>query len=349
VFGRDLKLVSERNANFSSNDDQVRALVEQDEVFAAMPMLHNDFAGAERLVEAGIPTFGWNIQSQWSLGPNLFGEKGSYLCFASDEQKCEGPQLPYLAKSIGADKVAIIAYGGVPQSASCAEGQKASYEKYGIDVAVEITSVTYGFNKASVAPDVERMRDEGVEFVSTCIEINGLLNLASAVKDAGLDDVKFHMPEGYDEALLEQSADAMEGFTYISFYRPFFLTDQSEGLTKFVDAARENGYPLNEQLLVGWLNADLLVKGIEAAGESFDRAKVIAAINEITDWTADGIYPDPGIDWTIAHEQEPPLECGAIITVSGGEWVLASGDEETPFTCFPNPAPDELPEDPERR
>src|SRR5262249_32631942 len=98
VFGRQIKLVARRddNTQASRNKDQTPALVEQDGVFAVLPVSTISFAGAKYLVDNKIPTFGWNINSEWSLGNNLFGEKGSNLCF-----DCPNAWMPYVMKQIG--------------------------------------------------------------------------------------------------------------------------------------------------------------------------------------------------------------------------------------------------------
>src|SRR5204862_386716 len=73
--------------------------------FAVLPVSTISFAGAKYLVDNHIPTFGWNIQAEWSQGPNLFGEKGSNLCF-----DCPTAWLPYVMKQIGATNIGVVTY-----------------------------------------------------------------------------------------------------------------------------------------------------------------------------------------------------------------------------------------------
>ena len=121
VFGRQLKLVAKRddNGQASRNKDQVRALVEQDKVFAVLPVSTITFSGAKYLADNKIPTFGWNINPEWNLGPNLFGEKGSNLCF-----DCPNAWSSYLAKQNGFTNFGILTYTAV-QSQDCAKGWEA--------------------------------------------------------------------------------------------------------------------------------------------------------------------------------------------------------------------------------
>ena len=127
VFGRQLKLVAKRddNGQASRNKDQVRALVEQDKVFAVLPVSTITFAGGKYLADNKIPTFGWNINPEWNLGPNLFGEKGSNLCF-----DCPNAWSSFLAKQNGFTNFGILTYTAV-QSQDCAKGWKASVDQIG--------------------------------------------------------------------------------------------------------------------------------------------------------------------------------------------------------------------------
>jgi branched-chain amino acid transport system substrate-binding protein len=129
VYGRKLRLVSKRDDQLGSNRTEVQGLISEDNVFAALPVSVILFTGADLLGQAGIPTFGWNINAEWGSEqgpgpPNLFGEKGSYLCFT-----CPGQLLPWFAKQMKRKKLGVLSYQ-VPQSADCAKGIQASFQKY---------------------------------------------------------------------------------------------------------------------------------------------------------------------------------------------------------------------------
>ena len=77
---------------------EVQALLDED-IFAVLPVSVLLFSGADLLADAGIPTFGWNINEEWTGPPNLFGEKGSFLDFTG-----ASVGLPYLAKKLGCEE-----------------------------------------------------------------------------------------------------------------------------------------------------------------------------------------------------------------------------------------------------
>jgi hypothetical protein len=126
IYGRDLTFVEGHDDQVSKNQQEVQAVLAQDNVFAVLPVATLVFTGAADLADAGVPTFGWNINPEWMGPPNLFGEKGSTICFT-----CARPSRSWTAEQLGAAKVGILAYGVSDQSKQCAEGAKASFEKYG--------------------------------------------------------------------------------------------------------------------------------------------------------------------------------------------------------------------------
>src|SRR4051812_37749358 len=115
VDGRKIKLAVKLDdaTDPSRNASQARALVEQHHVFAVIPVAAPVFAGGKYLAEHNIPTFGWLINPEWSPGPSMFGQSGAYIDFTG-----ASPFYGYLAKNIGAKKVAILAYTA-SQSRDC--------------------------------------------------------------------------------------------------------------------------------------------------------------------------------------------------------------------------------------
>jgi branched-chain amino acid transport system substrate-binding protein len=336
VHGREIVSVgvtddqSNANANLAAN----RALVEEDEVFAVIPESVLSFTGAEYLTQQGTPTFGWNINQEWSEGPNLFGQVGSYLCF-----ECPSIVSSVLATQLGVERAAVFAYGGIPQSEDCAVGTVRGLEKYGIEVPVQDTSLSFGFTDTSAA--VAAVREDNVELITTCMDINGTATLAADMQDAGLDIVAYS-PQGYDQDTLAELGSQLEGFYFQTQFWPFQVPDPPEGMQEYLDAIDEAGLEPSEQTLTGWINARLFVEGLEAAGEDFTQESVVEAINSMEEpFTAGGILP-PTIYWAETDDYpegshgpaENALACVAYVQVQNGEFVPALGEEGKPFICF---------------
>lgn len=329
VNGRKITWVGFRDdaTNPSQNVSQSRALVEQDKVFAIVGVAAPIFPGGEYLAQTGIPTFGWNVNDEWELGPNMFGEKGSFLDILDP-----GPALPFLAKKLGLTKVALLAYG-VTQSADCAKGQAKRFREFGMDVVLEDTSLPFG--ATDISADIQKMKDAGVQFVTTCMDPSGNTLVSRSLKRAGMNDVVQYWPNGYDQETLNQFGAEMDGVYLSSFFVPFELASTSKGMTKYL-AEMKKRYPdvdpRQEVVLAGWIDADEFVTGLRAAGKNPTWENVIASVNKITRYTANGIMRP--IDWTKEHNSSGPYDCTAFVHVENGKFVPAFGNKASPYTCF---------------
>jgi ABC-type branched-subunit amino acid transport system substrate-binding protein len=331
VFGRKLVLDSKRDDALANNRAEVQGLLSQDEVFAAMPMAADLFSGADLLEKAGTPTFGVNIQAEWGSednkpGPaNFFGQYGSFHCFT-----CGLPTpMVWLAKKLGLERVGIVAYQ-VPQSAACATGLENSFKKYPVAKVVFLDK-SLQFGNPDYSAQVAKMKDEGVDYVITCIDGNGTVNLAREMKKQGLDAVQI-LPNAYDHELISKNADLLDGDYSFTPFAPFETKPKPPGLKLYDKWIKKAGGARNEHSLDGWLNADLFVTGLKAAGPDFTQQKVVDAINKITDYRAQGLLP--GVDWTVAHQQDPA--CYSMMKIVKGSFKPMFGKPGKPFICLPS-------------
>jgi ABC-type branched-subunit amino acid transport system substrate-binding protein len=334
IYGRKLRLVAERDDQLGSNQSEVQGLISQDNVFAALPITAVLFTGASLLEQAGIPTFGWNINGEWGSeshpgAPNMFGEKRSYLCFT-----CASQGLPWLAKQLKAKNVGVLAYT-VVQSTDCLKGIQASFDKYPSG-KISFTDSSLQFGTTDFSNDVAQMIDKKVDLVTTCIDANGVLNLAREMKQQGLD-APLYLPQGYDQKFIEENAQFLEGSYVLTFFTPFEVKTKPKGLKEYLKWIDKTGGPKNEHSLSGWINADLFYQGLKAAGPEFTRQKVVDAINKMTDYNAGGILP--GIDWTRQHTADPQLDCTVLSKIHNGKFVPSFGQPGKPFVCFEFEAP----------
>ncbi len=356
VFGRKMKLVAKESdqGQASTGAVTVRSLVEEKKVFAVLPVMTNSFVlGSKYLSDNDVPAFGINVEPAWcgtsdeqavvetaeiSGDPtqqcprsNLFGEKGSYLCF-----ECPGIGPSYVAKEKGLDKVAVFGYTHI-SSSKCVEGLKEGFATYGQDVVHENSALEFGFSVSEVAADVQAMKDKGVQFVATCMEFGGGFKIAQALKQAGVDDVVFYAPEGYKQSTLDKYGDQLNNWVFRLGFAPWQGKLQ-KGTKQYLKAMKKRGVEPSEHSQAGWMNAALLVAGIEAAGPDFTRQSVIDAINQITDWTSDDMVPP--IDWTENGHGPGHRACDAYVEAVDGKFEPIFGKPGQPFVCFPdNPRP----------
>jgi branched-chain amino acid transport system substrate-binding protein len=335
VYGRNLELVAEEDDNTGfENTQDIQSLLTQD-LFAVLPVATLDFSGAQLLVDANMPTFGWNINEEYALGDNLFGMRG-YLCFT-----CAGPLLPWLAQETESAEVGVLAYD-VPQSSTCAEGIQASFDTYPTaEVAFLDASLPYGIPDLSA--QVRDMKAAGVDLVATCMDFNGAITIQQEMRRQELDAIQY-MPNAYDYDFLEENGDLFEGAYVLTQFVPFEAEDPPEALGTYLEWIEESGGTVGELSLAGWISADMFVTGLRAAGPEFSQQGVIDGLNQLTDYTAEGIIP--GLDWTVEHTADSGRACQALSIIEDGAFVPQFGEPGEPFICFDTTA-SEIPEVPE--
>ena len=335
IYGRDLELVSEEDDNTGfENTQDIQSLLTQD-LFAVLPVATLDFSGAELLVDANMPTFGWNINEEYALGDNLFGMRG-YLCFT-----CAGPLLPWLAQETGSANLGVLAYD-VPQSSSCAEGIQASFDTYPTaEVAFLDASLPYGIPDLSA--QVRAMKAAGVDLVATCMDFNGAITLQQEMRRQELDAIQY-LPNAYDYDFLEENGDRFEGSYVLTQFVPFEAEDPPPAMDTYLEWIDQVGGTVGELSLAGWISADMFVTGLRAAGPEFSQQGVIDGLNQLTDYSAEGIIP--GLDWTVEHTADSRRGCQALSIIEDGAFVPQFGEPGEPFICFDTTA-SEIPEDPE--
>jgi branched-chain amino acid transport system substrate-binding protein len=337
IYGRKLVLSEERDDGFSNNRQEIQSLLDSN-VFAVLPVATVLFTGSELLAQQGVPTFGWNINAQWGSEqgagpPNFFGEKGSYLCFT-----CPSQGLPWLAQRLKAKRVGLLAYN-VEQSADCADGVQASFQKYP-SAKLEVVDTSLAFGVTDVSGPVSEMVDKDVQLVTTCMDQNGVLTVARELRKQGSNAIMY-LPQGYTHDFIEKNGRFFQGSYTITFFTPLEVKDKPKGLRDFQKWMKRGGFEQNEHSVAGWINADLFYQGLKAAGPEFTRQKVVDAINSMTDYKAGGLLP--GINWQTAHSQEAPEGCLVYSKIENGKFVPAFGPAGKPFVCLQeNPQPDKL-------
>jgi ABC-type branched-subunit amino acid transport system substrate-binding protein len=173
------------------------------------------------------------------------------------------------------------------------------------------------------------MKKANVDFVFTCMDLQGVVTLAKEIKKQQLKAVQY-LPNGYDPTLLEEFGDLFEG-SYVGIaFVPFEAKEKPKSLQTYLEWMDKTGAPKSELTMNGWLSAELFVEGLRGAGPAFDRQKVVDAINKMTNWNADGL--NFGVDWTTAHTQSQP-QCTAVVKIQSSKFVPQL-DTDKHFTCF---------------
>ena len=334
IYGR--QLVHEEFDDQLLNTQAVATELIDSEPFAVVGVASPGFGGgAPDLASEAMPVFGWNINEEFNETPSFFGMRG-YLGIED-----AGPLLPWLAQEVDAQSLGVLAYGGAAaeQSEGCLNGIANSVDQYEGDLEVGFQDASLDFGFADVSGQVQQMSDADVDLVTTCMDFTGQTTIAREMERQGLD-APHYMPRAYDYDFLNEFGDLFEGSYVLLAMLPREWEPKPPSMEAFEAWMEETGQDenrMNELALSGWISADMFVTALRLAGPEFTRETVVSEMNQITDYSAQGLIPP--IDWTKEHTEDVD-GCGSFLQITDGEFVPIFDNGETPYNCL-DAAPDE--------
>jgi branched-chain amino acid transport system substrate-binding protein len=328
IYGRELVVKYDHDDGFNQRP-AVQASLAQDKAFATF-VADSLFTGADLLARAKQPTFVWNINPEFAGHPTFFANVPA-ICFT-----CPSHQLPYIAKQLKATKVGVLAYGIAQQSKDCAKGIQNSFAKYPTaQIAYFNDSLGYA---QQLGPEVTAMKQKGVTFVMTCVDLNESFTLGKEMNKQGMHAVQ-SLPNGYDANFVSDNAARLEGDIVMLQFVALEVRPRTPEIQNLYKYTGEIGVPVSELTVYGWVLASELYAGLAGAGPNFSQAAVVNALNRITAFSDNGFIPP--VDWTKGHvdpEKDPEAlgehDCGNAVIVRNGKFVPYASTPDKPWTCF---------------
>ncbi len=336
IYGRKLVVGETIDDQLGQNQKVALGLVSDNSVFGTfeaslLPQGWGD------LNDAGIPTYTWGIDAAAAANRDAVFPSTVIRCLDCTRQK-----LPYVAQQVGATKAGVLGYSASQSSKVCADSAAASLEMYegdtGVGMAYLKDNLPYGLPNG-LGPEVTEMKNKGVDFIATCFDLNAMKSLAQELQRQDMSDVVLYHPNSYDQAAVASAGDLFDGDVVEVQFRPIEADPGDSAMNDFKKWMKNEGYEPTELAMVGWINASLAYEGLKAAGPDFDRAKVIKATNEITDFTADGLLSS--IDWGNAHTPYTQAtrkgvadeDCSALVKVDKGKFKVFDSKTK-PWLCW---------------
>lgn len=335
IYGRDLVIGEVLDDEVAQNQQKSLDVISRNEAFGVFQatLLATGWADLD---DAGIPVYAWGINSTEAANRSRIFPSLTIRC-----ADCPRAAVPWVASQVDATKAAAIGYGVSENSKVCTNTNAEAFRMYEEDTGVEVVYVndTLDFGLPNgIGPEVSAMKEAGVDFIATCVDLNGMKTLSAELDRQNMDDVVLMHPNSYSEEFVADGS--FDGDVVSVQFRPFeYESGASSGLDDYLAWVEEQGTTPNELSMVGWINAATAFEGLLAAGPEFDRDKVVAATNAMTDFSADGLL-DP-IDWTVAHttytndDRKPDsADCSAFVRVEDGTFVPFD-DRPEPWKCWP--------------
>lgn len=260
----------------------VNKLIHVDDVFAmlgAMGTPHNH-ASFDRMFEANVPSL-FPLTAAESMYEPHHPMKFSY--FVSYQNQVRGG-MAYMIEQNDISKVCLQS-PGTDYGSEVAEGYKTAVEELNLE------SVYIGRHKGSETDFVgtaTSIKNSGCEMLLLGAFVKDTILLYTAVRDAGWDGIVLTNMVPYLPEIPSAAGGGMEGmYAAAPFYVPNF-TDLEEdvwGRAWYETYVAEHGEEPAAQSVIGYVMADLLVKGLESAGRELTVEKLLLALEGVENYT----------------------------------------------------------------
>jgi branched-chain amino acid transport system substrate-binding protein len=331
VNGRKVKLTY--NLNDQGTDSRFETLthtaIDQDHAFAVI--VSSYWFSPTYFASTCTPTYGYNVTGDWTGPPNLFGTTGSVQTYRTIV-----PAIAYLTKKVKAKSVAVLAYGVSSSSGAC-QAAVNGLGNAGYTVSYSDLKITPG--NPDLTPDVQRIREAGSDFILSCMTVDGNVALAREVKQYGLKVKQLWLTVA-DQSVVSKDSSLLQGVYFNVGNVPIQANQKFPGtypgLAQYLTAMKkyEPAYTGDNIAIEGWASAALLVAGIRAAGKDLTQANVVKVTNQMTTFTAGGLFVP--INWTVTHTRIVPPNCTAFEQVQGTKLQPVLGKGKQVFLCFGN-------------
>ena len=220
----------------------------------------------------------------------------------------------WLKANMGLTKVAVV-YPSQADARTRGQAYMADIQAAGLAVAGPYEVAVTETNYAGVA---SKIKSDAADGVITTLEVNGMAKLAQAFKQIGYTPkVPFYGAQAYGQQFLSLAGDAAEGTVLPLTYDIFEDSGSNPAVAAFLEwYERSNpGSKPDFFSVMSWAAADMMVQGIEAAGPTPTRDKVLAALGTLTAFDAHGF---------LAPRNPPAKKIGdqfLVVKVQGGKWV----------------------------
>ncbi len=282
VYGRKINLTTLIDDGGSSlaTVNAAHTLVEQDGVFAVLPVGDNAFTAANYLAQKQVPFFGWSVDPLWCHNQYGFGIDGND-CNEITQPTVAAlttPPLLFPDHSAKGKNIALVS----EDNASAKDALKLfakQWQGMGANVVLVDNSIP---TPPAVVSDYTPFADKimsaaggkAPDYVGEVLTVPDTIGLQNKLVALGYHGILQNFTL-YDPRL----AKAAAGSTVELEFSPFEAN--IPGVHTMIDQikAYAPGQVLDQPAETGWLSADEFIDGLKLAGPRLTRASFVAALN----------------------------------------------------------------------
>jgi branched-chain amino acid transport system substrate-binding protein len=312
------------------NLQEGRRLVDQERVFAVVPVITPTLQAADYFNQQKVPTVGWGIASGYCTATNkyIFGFSG---CLVPDPVVYAGntwgelvsQQLQAQGKGSAKGKAAAVVTEDSTSGKAGSEVISATAEAVGMKVvyaksALPAPPATVSDYSPYVQDIMTSNGGQPPDAIFLTLTVQNVIGLGRALSQAGYKGIQTNAV-GYAPQLT-QLANGWSAFT--QFATPESTAPEMKNIVSAMNAAGVT--QIGQPAMAGWYAADFFVKVLKKAGKNLTPEAFQKAAAKYT-YEIDGIvgptvYPQ-------AFKASTP--CGQLATSDGTKWTVTA-----PFACY---------------
>lgn len=323
INGREL-VVKEYDTGTNDNGNRLAYEKACDEVFASVGSESAfDTGGYEAVKECGFPHLaGFTTDDAVDELPFVFPRtSAAYASVGAARYLAE--QFPEAVKQTA------IFFGNVPVTERSARQLIEARQSVGWEFTYEQPVATL---ESNYTPHALEMKSRNIQAFAFVADVNNIVRLQKAMREQDYSVVIADVnTQGYSEDYLEAVGPAGEG-SYVPLGHALLEeADQIEALDDYVTWLTKVAPDANPTSngLQAWIKAQLFYDAATAVGEDLTRDKLIAELESMTDWDANGLIPPIDVG-----DPVPKQGCFVLAQVQDGAYVRVFPDEG--FHCSPD-------------
>lgn len=295
-------------AKVSMNLTMARTLIERGNIFGVLETSTVASGSAAYLAERGIPVLGIAVEDAWAKYRNMFSFNYSFTAKGSVDT------FGKFVHERGGTK-AMILYNPLDPTVSThiAEQFTSSFRSVGIAT----TSVSTDNNPVTAQADqiARQMTEEGIDTLAGTLSTEGLAQVVAAARRQGVPlKVILSSSPAPNAELLETYGSQLAGLTTFAAYIP--LETKSPALDSYRAAMATYAPQLQDTdqtlALVGYIIADMFIRGLEEAGDCPTRQGYIDGLRAVKGYNAGGLIGDIDLE----RDFGKPAECYSFVEVN---------------------------------
>lgn len=231
-------------------------------------------------------------------------------------------------KMEGASVIGALGYGISPQSAEAAKGAVASAEAAGLRSGY--LNANFPFGSTNVQPVALAMKNAGVDGFTATVDPNTGFSLITALRQLGHNPKVALLPTGYGGDLLQAGPNAVQVGQGVYFSLSFEPAEMHTTATEKFQAALKTATGVTDDPTyaeyAGYVSVGLLVQALKAAGANPTHAALIAALDGVKQFNADGLLGSHSFDLSDRAGTSTGVDsCLYVTKLSGSAFQLVPG------------------------